>query len=133
MSSTAIDKQLIASCGMNCGLCITYQRDNKKCQGCNGPDTNKPAHCIKCRIKNCEAIIQSTSKLCYECNKFPCRRLRELDKRYQTHYSMSMIENLERIKQIGMDNFIKSEIEKWTCRTCGGVICVHRGHCLNCK
>lgn len=133
MVNSPINKQLIASCGMNCSLCIAFRRDKKKCKGCNGPDTDKPVHCVKCRIKNCDMIRQSNSKLCYECSSFPCRRLRKLDERYKANYSMSMIENLRQIEQLGMDDFIKNEAEKWTCKTCGGVICVHRGHCLSCK
>lgn len=132
MSRITMDQQLIAPCGMNCTLCIAYQRDKKKCQGCNGSDINKPVHCIRCRIKNCEGIIQSSSQRCCECSKFPCRRLRELDKRYQSNYAMSMIENLEKIRRTGMECFLKDEIEKWTCKTCGGIVCVHKGHCLNC-
>ena len=125
--------QHIAPCGMNCSLCIAYQRDKNKCHGCNGVNDGKPIHCIKCRIKNCETISCNNSKLCYECDKFPCRRLRELDKRYSTKYSMSMIDNLLKIKQEGVNAFIEKEREKWTCKDCGNLICVHRGYCIHCN
>jgi rubrerythrin len=69
---------------------------------------------------------------CYECGDFPCGRLRHLDKRYQTKYHMSMIENLENIGKSGMRRFLKSEKAKWTCPFCGGTICVHRGSCSVC-
>ena len=45
---------------------------------------------------------------------------------------MSMIENLESIKKIGLNAFIKDENERWRCIKCGGVICVHRGYCFSC-
>lgn len=131
-NQSSMDSSLIAPCGMNCGICTFYLRDKKKCNGCNEVCIDKPAYCLKCKIKNCETIQKSNSKLCYDCSKFPCTRLKQLDKRYRTKYSMSMIENLERIKNHGMDEFIKTEMLKWTCKTCGGIICVHKGHCLNC-
>ena len=47
-------------------------------------------------------------------------------------YGMSMIENLENIKNFGMEKFLMKEIKRWTCSKCGGIICVHRGYCYYC-
>ena len=123
---------LIAPCGMNCGVCYAYLRKDRKCPGCHGEDTDKSASCIKCIIKNCEMIKISQSGFCYECVKYPCRRLKDLDKRYRTKYAMSMIENLESIRGIGLSAFLENEKERWHCLKCGGVICVHRGYCYYC-
>lgn len=130
---STFDLSLIAPCGMNCGLCRAYLRDKKKCPGCNGIDVGKPASCIKCQIRNCANIQASESKFCYDCNKFPCTRMKQLDKRYRINYAMSMIENLAQIKNLGMDEFIMNEKIKWTCTNCGGTICVHKGYCINCN
>jgi len=130
---STFDLSLIAPCGMNCGLCRAYLRDRKKCPGCNGIDVGKSASCLKCRIKNCEKLQASELKFCYECNEFPCTRMQQLDKRYRTNYAMSMIENLEQIKNLGMDEFIQNEKIRWTCKKCGGTICVHKGYCIACK
>ena len=124
--------QLIAPCGMNCGVCLAYLREKRKCPGCHGEDANKPVTRKKCVIKNCEMIQRSKSKFCFECENYPCKRLKQLDKRYRTKYNMSMIENLENIKKIGLSAFIENEKERWHCTSCGGVICVHRGYCLSC-
>ena len=78
--------ELIAPCGMNCRLCMAFQRKKNKCIGCNSDDCTKPAYCLHCIIKNCVTIQNSSSGLCYECDKFPCRRLKQLDKRYRTKY-----------------------------------------------
>jgi uncharacterized OB-fold protein len=43
-----------------------------------------------------------------------------------------MIENLESIKQIGLNAFVENEKARWLCPKCGGIICVHRGYCLHC-
>jgi hypothetical protein len=45
---------------------------------------------------------------------------------------MSMIENLEHIKADGIRRFLKQEEARWTCPSCGGTICVHRGYCYSC-
>jgi hypothetical protein len=124
--------RMIAPCGMNCGICRAYLRKERKCPGCHGDDTNKQASCLKCIIKNCETIKASRSKFCFECEKYPCRRLIQLDKRYRTKYAMSMIENLENIKATGLSAFLEIEKERWRCLKCGGVVCVHRGYCLKC-
>jgi len=126
------ESKLIAPCGMNCGVCIAYLRDKRKCPGCHGEDTNKPPTRTRCIIKNCETIKSSQSGFCFDCVQYPCKRLQQLDKRYRTKYSMSMIENLEHIRDIGLNAFIETEKHRWLCRKCGGVICVHRGYCLNC-
>ena len=45
---------------------------------------------------------------------------------------MSMIENLDYIKQHGLEQFLDREDEKWKCIECGKVICCHNGICFNC-
>ncbi|HBV97692.1 MAG: hypothetical protein JL50_03385 [Peptococcaceae bacterium BICA1-7] len=132
-NQSSMNWPLIAPCGINCGICMVYLREKKNCQGCNGIDDAKPAHCIKCSIKNCEIIKENKYTLCNECNKFPCSRIKRLDKRYRTNYKMSIIENLEHIKSMGIREFIKNEIVRWTCKSCGGIICVHKGYCQNCN
>lgn len=124
---------MIAPCGMNCSICLAHLREKRRCNGCWGTDENKSKHCIQCIIKNCEFLAKTKSKFCYECEKYPCLRLKQLDKRYRTKYKMSMIENLQYIRDNGLINFIEKEQIRWKCNSCGGTICVHRGFCLDCK
>lgn len=125
--------QLVAPCGINCGICIAYLRDKNKCFGCWGDDLRKAKHCSACKIKNCEHFSVTDSKFCFDCPVYPCKRMKQLDKRYRTKYFMSNLENLMIIKESGLDIFIKLENEKWKCKDCGGMICVHRGFCLECE
>ncbi|MBI9049103.1 MAG: DUF3795 domain-containing protein [Anaerolineaceae bacterium] len=127
-----LDENLIAPCGMNCGLCIGYLREKKPCAGCHGDDENKPKHCVVCRIKTCLEMESSTEKFCYTCKKFPCARMHQLDKRYRTNYGMSMIENLERIRDVGLEAFVVLEKERWKCPECGAILSVHRKMCIYC-
>jgi hypothetical protein len=124
---------MIAPCGMNCGICLANLRDKNICYGCWNEDENKRNHCSKCSIRNCKLLEETNSKFCYECTNFPCTRLKQLDKRYRLKYKMSMIENLQYIKESGLENFEKKEAIRWKCVTCGGMICVHRGICLKCN
>ncbi len=123
------DLSLIAPCGMNCGICIAYLRDKNKCLGCRGLDATNP----KCKqIKHCPTFESSDAQFCFECKKFPCSRLKSLDKRYRAKYNMSMIENLEYIKKFGLKDFVANEKMRWKCPECGGTICVHKGYCYSC-
>lgn len=112
-------KELIAPCGMNCGLCLHYLREKNKCPGCFcGRKVN--GRCIKCAIKLCK---ERKGDYCFECDKFPCERLKRLDKRYQEKYGMSEIQNLKDIKEKGAETFLQQEEKKWI--TTDGVFCVH--------
>ena len=133
-----IREELIAPCGMNCGLCVSYlamKTDlnnkgfrRKYCAGCRPRGKN----CLFMK-GHCDLVGKGLVRFCYECQNFPCRRLKALDKRYRTKYHMSMIENLEWIRDKGIDRFLEKENEKWQCPNCGGVICCHNGLCLNCS
>ena len=123
---------LIAPCGMNCGICMAYLKEKNKCPGCRGTDTNQPVTRVKCKIKNCEVFQKGKAKFCYECENFPCDNLKRLDKRYRNKYNMSMVENIENIKDFGIRKFLKNEDSRWACLQCGGTICVHKDCCYIC-
>lgn len=132
-----MEEVLIAPCGMNCALCAAYlfkQMDlNKRgfhrtyCPGCIPRDKN----CTH-MADACQLLGNGLVRFCFECESYPCKRLKALDKRYRTKYHMSMIENLNSIKEDGMKNFLETEEEKWRCPKCGGTICCHNGLCLDC-
>jgi hypothetical protein len=115
---------LIAPCGMNCRICSAYLRDKNRCPGCRLLEKSKKRYMRKCIIRNCSQIKEEGMKFCSDkCKKFPCQRLRSLDKRYRTRYGMSMIENLELIKKKGTRAFLKKEKKRWVVPK--GIICVH--------
>lgn len=117
---------LIAPCGMDCAICMAFLRDRNTCNGCYSPDRK----CRKgCSLSDCEHIRR---KYHHTCEKFPCRHLSDLDKRYRTRYGMSMVENLKTIKEHGIREFVRTERERWTCKACGGTINVHHGKCADC-
>ena len=129
--------ELIAPCGMNCAICSGYlalRHDVKRkgirmpyCEGCRSRDK-------KCAFlkKRCELLLNNEVKFCYECKDFPCERLKRIDRRYQTFFRMSPIDNLEFIKKNGVMSFLESQ-RKWQCPKCDDVICCHNGICFSCS
>lgn len=117
---------LIAPCGMDCAICMAFLREKNRCPGCRSPDRK---HHEKCFIFTCG---KRTGKYCSSCAEFPCRRMKLLDKRYRTRYGMSMLENLDAIRQNGIRAFTQAEQERWTCPACSGTINVHRWRCSFC-
>ena len=130
--SGTIKTALIAPCGMNCRLCIGYIREKNKCSGCYLVDAYQKISRSGCIIRNCEKRKKLKTKFCYDCDTFPCKRMKSLDKRYRTKYSMSMIENQKYIEQFGIRKFIRKEKEKWACPKCGQFLSVHRDNCPSC-
>lgn len=124
---------LIAPCGINCRVCYAYLRTKNRCLGCRIDFINKPNYCITCKIKNCDFYKKGKAKYCYECKDFPCKLIKNIDKRYRTSYNTSLIKNLENIKNLGVKKFLINEKKKWTCSNCGSTICIHKGYCTNCE
>lgn len=115
-----MEEKLIAACGMNCGICMAYLREKNRCPGCRGDWEKDRTYLRKCVIRNCERLAKNNWKFCNsKCEKFPCLRLKNLDKRYRTKYGMSMIENLKMIEERGIEEFVKSEEKRWKCKKCG--------------
>jgi len=127
--------ELIAPCGMNCGICVAffgYTMEGKKrkhiCPGCG----SRASLCAFIK-EGCRKLATNQIEYCFECTDFPCANLKTLDNRYRNKYGMSMIENLDYVKENGVEEFLKHEQERWKCPSCGGVICVHNKICYACR
>ncbi|MDD4876320.1 MAG: DUF3795 domain-containing protein [Dehalococcoidales bacterium] len=130
-------EELITPCGMNCGICSSYLafKYDIKSNGIGMP------YCIGCRPrdkkcaflkKKCDLLLQGKVQYCYQCDNFPCLSLQRIDKKYGSSFRMSMIANLEFIKEKGIMYFLEQEADKWKCPNCGAEICCHNGICFNC-
>ena len=129
---------LIAWCGMNCGICKRYLAYS------NGvpEERGKLTHCRGCLLekarancyikKGCKNKAKDCLRFCFECDKMPCENMKHLDKRYRENYCMSMVENLNEIKGKGVENFLESQGCKYRCSECGDVFSVHDGKCYKC-
>jgi len=127
--SVTMKAELIGPCGINCALCSGYQRTKNTCPGCL---SEEPCSlCGKCSIKLCSKKT-SPEELCIECEDYPCRRLKQLEKRYREKYGETIFDSMQTIKKEGMAVFIEEEQKKWTC-TCGSLLCVHKDLCPQCN
>lgn len=128
-----VNVNLIAPCGMNCSICMAYLRKKNRCNGCRAENTWNPKTRVECKIRNCTTRNSQGLEYCYECPQYPCPLIKNMDKRYRNRYRMSIIENMAEIKNNGIEAFRMAEKETWRCRSCGGVINVHKGVCSSCE
>jgi len=115
-----IDKKLIAPCGMDCALCMAHLREKNPCHGCHDAKQNKAKTRVHCKIRLCN---KRRGVFCFQCADFPCDRLLHLDERYRTKYEMSMVENLEYIREHGIKKFLQHEQKRWV--KSDKIYCVH--------
>lgn len=132
-----VDNNLAAPCGIYCGFCRQYLLLKKDlleergykigCKGCRIRNKN----CAFIR-RDCSALRKKELDYCYECEQFPCQHLQKIDSMYQERYSVNMVENLRRIKKIGVEKWLQEQKKLYSCRECGGEICIHDSECYDC-
>lgn len=121
--------ELIAPCGMNCNLCSWVL------------DPSKPG-CVGCRPRGrgcvhkkglCAKLARQEISTCHTCEDFPCENLMALDARYSRTHNYSFIENLLYIRTHGMPAFLRREVKRYTCPSCGLLLTVHSDKCPHCR
>jgi len=80
----------------------------------------------------CEPIKTKSARFCYECREFPCEIVNKLERKYTRKYHTSILGNLEKIKESGLQQFLKDDEKKWKCQACGGVVSMHTSTCFDC-
>ncbi len=126
-----IPDYFLAPCGVNCFVCYVHLKKVKPCNGCLGDDNNKPERCKSCKIKNC-AVDKGYTR-CYECSTYPCADSKRLEKSYLQRYQVDLRKNCEIANTQSISALMKSEMVKWTCRKCNGVISQHDKICSECN
>lgn len=138
MRQAIFTAEQIAPCGMNCGVCSGYLSLSHAVPRKRG----KITHCSGCRARkktcaylkgHCPRLAGGQVSFCYECPKFPCKRLLHLDNRYQTKYGISLIHNLEEIRDTGISAFVENQTDRFLCQKCrADVVCIHNKKCFRC-
>lgn len=131
MPMEPIDPLMFAPCGMNCLVCYRHCYHKKPCAGCFKGDMGKPEHCRRCAIKAC--LSEKKKTFCFDCAEYPCKRIKRLEKSYQTRYGASLLANSQYVKENGPAAFMKQQKERFTCPVCGGVISIHDAECSECQ
>jgi len=125
-----IKKELIAVCGVNCQACSAFLNKKKPCPGCRAPEAEHGRKsCRNCSKKSC--AFGKGFKWCFECDKFPCSRIKSMNRRYVENYGIDLVQNGFDAKK-DMNSFLTKQRERFICSDCGGVIDQHRQKCSNC-
>jgi hypothetical protein len=128
---------LAGPCGIYCGTCRHYLartkgllKEKKLKDGCRGCRIqNKKCSWVK---KDCAPLKKGQIEFCYECNDFPCANLNKLNQRHIHEDNVNLIDNLLRIKTIGVERWLEEQEDKFRCPRCGGNTCAIDGECYDC-
>ena len=108
MKKTFIKKYpTVACCGLDCGLCPTYNSSGKsKCPGCCGPNfiEKHPS----CSIITC-CIKQKNFEICADCEEFPCSKIDRWDQGDSFISHKKALINLRSIKEGDIEAFIEQQ------------------------
>lgn len=121
------DENTAGICGLFCGTCPMYPAH---CHGCLS-DKLAP-HCRVCPNGFRECARERGVTWCFECGEFPCARLEEF---LNTHWEngishhAGVIENLKRMKAMGVAAWVEEEMAKTQCPQCGNLIPWNRHDC----
>lgn len=122
---------------MDCGVCSGYLAHS------HGVPRKRGAilHCTGCRARakkcaylkgHCLALANGEVDFCFECADYPCLRLQQLDSRYRGRYGMSLIENLDLVRDSGVQALIERQRTLFECARCGQLRSVHNRKCYVC-
>ncbi|MFX0211401.1 MAG: DUF3795 domain-containing protein [Candidatus Hodarchaeota archaeon] len=133
MNKNKKSKWDLSFCGLNCAACEIYlasHGDNElhdrllkffkenvdsnlnsvSCEKCRGM-TDK-CWTSDCHFRTCAAEQGLT--YCFECKDFVCEKLAEFGKQAPPHYA-NILDNLRKMKEIGVDEWIASQREVKFC------------------
>ncbi len=128
----------ISVCGLNCARCNIRQAglgderlrdeilgwfreeldtvvepEQIRCGACRGPLESHWSP--DCKMMNC-ARDRGHSH-CFECGEFPCEKLEEFSRDGVSHHERT-VENLKKMKELGLENWIKEQKSKGQCVFC---------------
>lgn len=128
--SEKIEDTMIAPCGVNCLACGAHLDSKRPCPGCRAPiEEITRKSCRNCAKKKC--AFEQGLQWCFDCNQFPCAKIKSLNKSYMQNYCVDLIQNGFDAKQ-DMAAFLEAQRKRFTCKSCGGVINQHHKKCSEC-
>lgn len=129
-------QDLVAPCGVYCGACPALVKSNT-CLGCRSEDRNqKRTSKWNCRIRDC-VLSKKGTDFCFQCDEYPCKNLTDKlrdshpdDSRYS--YRHEILTNLEGVRELGIERWVRNQKKKWTCRRCRGTVMFYSYKCATC-
>jgi len=139
------DKNLAAVCGLYCEACTLFiaakedperlkrlaaqfqiSEEATKCYGCRS-DKRLP-YCQKCKMFACAA--EKGIDFCSECTDYPCNDLKLFQS--ERPHRIELWDNLERIKAIGYQQWLKEIRKHYTCPQCSTINSAYDLKCRKC-
>jgi hypothetical protein len=103
--------------------------DGILCDGClSGGQI--ASHCQHCAIKACAANKQNVIR-CSDCKELPCYRITNMINTGLLHRA-EYLPNLEKIREMGVQEWVKYEEERWRCPRCGLPMSWYDAECIGC-
>ena len=146
---------LAAACGTYCGACPAYinkhgegevnypsepindhidsfvnMMENLQCDGCLSGGT-LASHCQSCNIRLHALDTQNDSRCTY-CEELPCYRITNLINQGNYPHRQEYLPNLEKIREMGINEWVIYEEERWSCPRCGQSISWYDTRCTAC-
>ena len=104
--------------------------DGLLCDGCLSGGM-LAAHCQNCNIRLCAANKQNDSR-CSDCEELPCYRITNLINMGSYLHRKEYLPNLEKIREMGVQEWVKYEEERWRCPQCGLPMSWYDAECAGC-
>jgi hypothetical protein len=135
-------EHLAAACGTYCGACPSYiarhsedeqiQRPNPwgDCDGCLAGGM-LAGHCQTCEIRLCAASRQNVTRCC-DCVELPCYRITNLINLGNYPHRQEYLPNLALISEMGVQEWVRYEEERWRCPQCGLPMLWYDTECARC-
>jgi hypothetical protein len=150
---------LAAACGTYCGACQAYlakqgdKEQNKMrlqkrstktmkgvppsnwmdgllCDGCLSGGRLAP-HCQMCDIRLHALNTQNNSR-CSDCEELPCYRIKNLIDMGRYLHREEYLPNLKKIREMGVQEWVKYEEERWRCPRCSLTMSWYDAECAGC-
>ncbi|MBN2591266.1 MAG: DUF3795 domain-containing protein [Sedimentisphaerales bacterium] len=149
-------EHLAAACGTYCGACPAYLAkhgegekrassapkktlkgippsnwmDGLVCDGCLSGGT-LAGHCQRCNIRLHALNTQKNSRCC-NCEELPCHRITNLINMGGYPHRKEYLPNLEKMREMGVQEWVKYEEERWRCPKCGMPMSWYDAECAGC-
>jgi hypothetical protein len=104
--------------------------DGLLCDGCRSGG-KLAAHCQNCAIRKCAENKQNDSR-CSDCEDLPCHRINNLINMGRYLHRKEYLPNLEKIREMGVQEWVKYEEERWRCPQCGLPVSWYDAECAGC-
>jgi hypothetical protein len=105
--------------------------DGLLCDGCLSGGI-LAAHCKTCNIRLHAANKQKDAR-CTDCEELPCYRITNLINMGRYLHRNEYLPNLKKIREMGVQEWVKKEEERWRCPKCGLPMSWYDTKCARCE